>query len=801
MKKALFFIALSLFFFPQGGRALEKRSSEKQCTLCHIRWLEAFTRGERTLVELKDTGILVSGTASEVSTRQMCYSCHDGYVADSRSLMASNNKHHALRKVPEGLHLPEGLRLNMNQEFYCGTCHGFHDIEAEGRIGEIPFVRLPNEHSQMCLACHPDHGKMQKVRNHPVGVEFKSLLPPGPLAMYAKFGPGRQVICQSCHAAHAPTVALASVTDSALCLFCHAEKQSADKTRDGGQWLHPVNVKPDRNIETVVAQLGVAKLGAGGKLICATCHSTHKGVGQYVLVSTEGSAFCERCHPGEAEAVSGTKHDLPKAAPGSRNLRGQSPEQSGTCGSCHFAHGWAQELPQGADPVSGACLSCHRQGGWAEKEGVGAFSHPVDVAVARDKLETDLPLRDLGGEKRMVCSTCHDAHRYRPGVRRTLPPFDVDGDPTNSFLRIESRALCRECHPEQELLRNSKHDLTHFEKPLEKEMERELSLGGPCAGCHRVHNARARMLWFRPLRDPTGGFDRDEATRRCLSCHSEAVMDRIEEERGHPVGREIKAAYMPQPPETFVLGNLETPSGDLRALICTTCHLPHGARIPDGTISLFAGGGLQKQELCIACHGPKRQVIGSPHDFRTRKPGAYIPDEGRSGKYGACAGCHANHKSRMEKKLLWFKVPAPKGKGNPEDMLCLYCHNDPRIKDERIRFYAHPRGTEVRQILEERLLKGEITSEEMAERLEATSLFGYESIFSVRCVTCHDNHQWVALPTAGEVAENVNTELTSFLRGSIVAQRICSRCHGLEALYRYRFFHQDRVFRRQIPNE
>ena len=64
----------------------------------------------------------------------------DGYVVDSRAWMASDNKHLALKKVPEGFQLPEGLRLNMNHEFYCGTCHGFHDIEAEGRIGEVPFA-------------------------------------------------------------------------------------------------------------------------------------------------------------------------------------------------------------------------------------------------------------------------------------------------------------------------------------------------------------------------------------------------------------------------------------------------------------------------------------------------------------------------------------------------------------------------------------------------------------------------------------------------------------------------------------
>ena len=172
MKKALFFISLSLFFFPQGGRALEKRSAEKQCTICHIRWLEAFGRGERTLVEDNESTIIVSGSKSFVTTQDMCYSCHDGYVVDSRMRIAKGNKHHALKKVPQGLALPKNLRLDRNGDFYCGTCHGFHDIEAEGRIGEVPFLRLPNERSQMCLACHKGQGEFQKQENHPVRVKL-----------------------------------------------------------------------------------------------------------------------------------------------------------------------------------------------------------------------------------------------------------------------------------------------------------------------------------------------------------------------------------------------------------------------------------------------------------------------------------------------------------------------------------------------------------------------------------------------------------------------------------------------------
>jgi hypothetical protein len=51
-----------------------------------------------------------------------------------------------------------------------------------------------------------------------------------------------------------------------------------------------------------------------------------------------------------------------------------------------------------------------------------------------------------------------------------------------------------------------------------------------------------------------------------------------------------------------------------------------------------------------------------------------------------------------------------------------------------------------------------------------------------------------------EVRELTNTEVTSFLK-SDVAQTICTNCHGIESLYRYRYYHQDRAFRLKMADE
>jgi predicted CXXCH cytochrome family protein len=357
MKKPVVLLSFCLILFSGTASGLEKRSSKKECTLCHILWLEAFGGGKETLWEEKEAAIVVSGSRSVVTTREMCYSCHDGYVADSRMWIAEGNKHHSLKKVPEGLELPKNFRLDMNNEFYCGTCHGFHDITAEGKIGEVPFLRLPDERSQMCLACHEDQGELQKRKNHPVLVKLKDDPSPELEKRRAKLGPEGEVICQSCHAPHASEVAIATVEESKLCLFCHADKQTHGSPLASGRWLHPVNVKPDRDLREVAGLPEGARLGAGGWLICSTCHSTHRGRGLSLLVQRDTSTFCNGCHQKEVKAISGTKHDLSRTAAKSRNLHGESPQQSGICRTCHLAHGWAQETPGPTDTISGACLS------------------------------------------------------------------------------------------------------------------------------------------------------------------------------------------------------------------------------------------------------------------------------------------------------------------------------------------------------------------------------------------------------------------------------------------------------------
>jgi hypothetical protein len=264
----------------------------------------------------------------------------------------------------------------------------------------------------------------------------------------------------------------------------------------------------------------------------------------------------------------------------------------------------------------------------------------------------------------------------------------------------------------------------------------------------------------------------------------------------------MKTEYLPDPEDRLRLGRIAPDeAGTEDVVVCATCHLNHGVANPDGSITLFGGGGLPEGALCVACHRKNSRIVGSPHDFRTRKEGEFRPDGARSLEFGVCAGCHANHGARIDQGLIAFSVSPPKGKGNPGDMFCLHCHRDPRVtKNPWVRFYVHPAGPEVQKRLKERQKESKPLIPERLGEPGRTTLEGYEALFRIRCVTCHDNHQWTPM-MPDEVERLGRTEMTSFLRGSEVAETLCSNCHGVDALYKYRFYHQERAFRLKKPNE
>ena len=59
-------------------------SSKRDCAVCHVMWLNDFRTDKETLIEWQPGNVLMKDTQGVVSSEDICYSCHDGYVSDSR---------------------------------------------------------------------------------------------------------------------------------------------------------------------------------------------------------------------------------------------------------------------------------------------------------------------------------------------------------------------------------------------------------------------------------------------------------------------------------------------------------------------------------------------------------------------------------------------------------------------------------------------------------------------------------------------------------------------------------------------
>jgi len=149
---------------------------------------------------------------------------------------------------------------------------------------------------------------------------------------------------------------------------------------------------------------------------------------------------------------------------------GQTPVQSGTCGVCHLVHNsknkiklWAQEFGQGTDVMARMCNSCHSKSGSAKNKVPPISDHPQDKLVNLSgkikSRENFLPLFDpISAEPvtagNISCASCHNVHQWDPKQAAKGEGVNLEGNATNSFLRMDSPDLmCKDCHGFQALLK------------------------------------------------------------------------------------------------------------------------------------------------------------------------------------------------------------------------------------------------------------------------------------------------------------------------------------------------------------
>jgi predicted CXXCH cytochrome family protein len=522
---------------PTGARAQisapKNPKSAKACALCHYRWIDTF------FVEGRGTDLVPYQARKVVATPEMCDSCHDGSIMDSRARMTIGRGHKTDMAPPQAMTIPEIFPLDENGKVQCATCHTAHGVPSGGGAETTIFMRTSNKDSAMCRMCHSGMDSSRADLNHPMGT-VKRPIPRDFLKLSTAAGKrADNITCETCHTGHGSThnaLLIKSSRNAGLCLACHTDKAMLD-AQGRKKAGHVVNARPVSATIPETLLEGGAKVGPAGEVICNTCHRVHgRQTGQHLLIMEDDqkATLCLACHS-DKQGLAGTGHNLIQSAPRVVNLQGQSAVQAGICSACHLPHKPARELAPGGDYTTGMCLSCHGKGQFAASPRIFGSSHPLGVTpydppAAGDlytpakaaKGRLSLPLFDLYGvpsdSGKVTCATCHDPHRRQ--VRNGSPLSKSNQDkPKNLFLRQTQPDLCKQCHQDKYAVAETKHNLLNSAPRELNLLKQTPGEAGLCGSCHLVHGGEGAFLWAKKAQ-PSGDLRNPAA---CFSCHSDTT--------------------------------------------------------------------------------------------------------------------------------------------------------------------------------------------------------------------------------------------------------------------------------------
>lgn len=641
MRKLLLLLTLIVLSAPAAFAADVTKSnpdSSKECAFCHYEWMPQF------LYDLKGTEVVDYQKEKVVASDKMCFSCHNGSVADSRIRVWSGEMHKLTDKIPEHMKIPGNLPLEKGK-IACRTCHSAHSTgdPKNDKIDKSVFLRMENNNSELCVACHKEIGKDGNI-SHPLKAPQSGYenMAKEVRSRYGKLGSKGQVVCESCHTPHSPKetkLLIESLTDSKICGVCHegvVDAKSGEYIK--GMLTHPVNIKHTKQSDMLEMIKSGGIYTKDSKVICSTCHSTHKAKADGLLV-TENSdnKLCYTCHNNKKE-IAGGKHDM-LTAKGFRTKDGKTAQQAGTCGSCHAPHGWSAGFAGDGDLLTKGCVSCHTEGAVGAKKIIDTkkFNHPVGKGLKKDMQKNEkLPLfakivrffTTMGSDQSKTdvnCSTCHDIHGKNPNALR---------------IGVENGTLCITCHKEKEMIAKT----SHGDKKNEKS----------CMSCHKVHNSDSERLLTVAVNDG------------CLDCHKVGGSGekKLIGEHSHPVNMKTKM----QMTGDFKL----TKDG---TFTCVSCHDPH-KQSKKGTVKDFMRGGFADQDsFCSACHQTQKEIAGTDHDMR------------KTDKEAVCASCHSVHNAKTPVNMMTVEYAY-----KTKDDNCIACHNPKGHADKKTVSGGHKTG-------------------------------------------------------------------------------------------------------------
>ena len=578
----------------------DRPDSAKKCAICHFEWVYAF------YTEHRDGELIAQSKQEVVASAEMCFSCHDGSIADSRKTVFHDPGHRAGVLPSKKVTIPEDFPLDDQGRLQCSTCHTPHALASTaGDTIEI-FFRATDKDSNLCRTCHRDKEGGPAQGNHSINVNVTN--PPAEVLLSGgRFGDTmpRGIICETCHIAHGGVndkflvLSAEDTTRSVLCISCHGYSPLTPGSTSADAGSHPVNVKPRRcRLPSRWSTGAEVVVGSNGELICRTCHNPHGAFdNNHLLIEhNKKDSICLQCHQ-DKKLITGSSHDLKTIAPDEKNIRGEPASSVGACSSCHLMHRGSGRLmwarPQRLDQQPGEfCLSCHSPDGVAKKVMPASFSHPMDVKVSLPDRSPSLPLFNGQGESmkgEIRCTTCHDLHNPLPLYQDPAQ----EGKTRGTFLRLGEKGrsgVCIDCHPRYAMVADTDHDL-RLTAPYFKNVYGETpEQGGLCSPCHVAHKARnQKYLWSAPLGPVLiEGWNAsyttadDFMTMVCTGCHApEGIAKKHVPEFGlHP--REKVKVVDGGGSISFAMVKDEFPlftdGGDIAAngnIVCSTCHNPH----------------------------------------------------------------------------------------------------------------------------------------------------------------------------------------------------------------------------------
>lgn len=598
---------------PSARRTSVVGGQARSCTVCHIEWIEPFSRGMPTALAAAPA---TSDEEPAAGRSETCLSCHDGSVVDSRHRVWDSHGHRTGIEPPRDMKVPNHLPL-VGGKIACRTCHSAHTggrFDADFRTAV--FLRVPNQASELCISCHQDMTRGPEFGTHPVG-GMPWVIPQKLVDAGARVGPNpRELTCQVCHTPHGSSVdhlLVMGTTSNQLCLTCH-DRMRPGMFRDGPHVEHPLSPAVNSEQLTAIHQLGT-KVGDEGRLICLSCHKLHHGKGERFMLAddlTDGR-FCIRCHS-EKTNVLGSSHDLRTNFPQEKNRLGMTPASGGPCSACHMFHRYARAPePSTLDPGGGKCITCHQEGRCAGAKILGPVNHPGTH-----------------------CVDCHNPHD---------PVF-------KPYLRGHAADVCSNCHANSDALVGGPHD---YRTTSTAWPEESVAKQDRCLVCHRPHGDEETRL----LRFADGGVGADAG---CRVCHASETW-------GSTGDTAVAHSQKMDPRRDH--GNLPLAILDeagTRGVGCRTCHNPH-ASIKHDPHLLRIADGQTTVDMCKQCH------VKTSHIQLTAHGSAGLTSAGFDA--ASCRPCHSMHanKSTLSDRLLWPRdLTAPVMPKNPANRYCAACH-------------------------------------------------------------------------------------------------------------------------------